>query len=312
MHGITSSDHMVSLRQKPWHGLGVVLPAEVSTWELFKLSRLDWEVEMVPVYTDQPEESTQEVCGYKAIRRQDTKEIFSIVGDGYTPIQNKEVFEFVDGLIANGIYETAGSLFGGRSVWILIKLPEARILGERYDNYLLVAAGHDGKMGMRIINTPVRVVCNNTMNLAIKSATSSRQVTVKHTATAKERMGVIKMAINNNIGYISKLNEFAEGKSRNVGKGQIESWVKQLFPLRQPAPDVAKKNNDMLIENFYSCLLRDDLANYRYSGWGFLQAASDMAFHTEPIRKSANFSEHQMRRAIEGHPVIERALEIVQ
>ncbi len=133
--GITSSDSMFSVRETPWHGLGAVLeqpPATIA--EAIQASGLGWRVEREPIAVDRGdavpveewwEPRCEEIPGYYATVRQDTRAVLGIVGERYRIVQNREAFQFVDQLLGSSLhFETAGSLGGGRRVWVLATLPE--------------------------------------------------------------------------------------------------------------------------------------------------------------------------------------------
>ena len=133
--GITSSDSMFSVRETPWHGLGAVLerpPATIA--EAIEASGLGWRVEREPIAVDRGDAATandwweprcEEIPGYYATVRQDTRAVLGIVGERYRIVQNEEAFQFVDQLLGSSLhFETAGSLHGGRRVWVLATLPE--------------------------------------------------------------------------------------------------------------------------------------------------------------------------------------------
>ena len=133
--GITSSDSMFSVRQTPWHGLGAVLDQPPTTIaEAIERSGLGWRVEREPIAIDRGDVATvddwwlprcEEIPGWWANVRQDTRQVLGIVGERYRIVQNIEAFQFVDQLIGSTMhFETAGSLHGGRRVWVLAQLPE--------------------------------------------------------------------------------------------------------------------------------------------------------------------------------------------
>ena len=133
--GITSSDSTFSVRQSPWHGLGAVLDqAPTTVAEAIERSGLGWRVEREPIAIDRGDLATvddwwlprcEEIPGWWANVRQDTRQVLGIVGKRYRIVQNIEAFQFVDQLIGSAMhFETAGSLHGGRRVWVLAQLPE--------------------------------------------------------------------------------------------------------------------------------------------------------------------------------------------
>ena len=110
----------------PWHKLGVQLDGEATAAEAIAAAQMDWTVTTQPVYVRNIHDGFMEIHGKAAIMREDTEEVFGVMGSGYQPVQNNEAFGFFDSVIGQGeaIYHTAGSLYGGKRVWILAKLPE--------------------------------------------------------------------------------------------------------------------------------------------------------------------------------------------
>ena len=111
-----------------------------------------------------------------------------VVTDRYKVIQNSEAFAFTDELLGSGVrYETAGSLADGKKVWLLARLPREYIIGgERISPYLVFSNTHDGSGAVRVAVTPVRVVCNNTLNLALDTA--KRSWSMIHTGDIKGKI----------------------------------------------------------------------------------------------------------------------------
>jgi phage/plasmid-like protein (TIGR03299 family) len=148
--GITSSDSMFSVRETPWHGLGAVLgqpPATVA--EAINASGLGWRVKREPIAVDRGDAATvddwweprcEEISGNYATVRQDTRAVLGIVGERYRIVQNEEAFQFVDQLLGSSLhFETAGSLGGGRRVWLLATLPEhVEVGGDSVRPYVLL------------------------------------------------------------------------------------------------------------------------------------------------------------------------------
>jgi phage/plasmid-like protein (TIGR03299 family) len=148
--GITANDSMFSVRQVPWHGLGAVLdrpPATIA--DAIELSGLGWQVKREPIAVDRGDAATaddwweprcEEIPGYYATVRQDTRQVLGIVGERYRIVQNHEAFQFVDQLIGSAMhFETAGSLHGGRQVWVLATLPDhIEVGGDPVRSYVLL------------------------------------------------------------------------------------------------------------------------------------------------------------------------------
>ena len=162
---------MFSVREKPWHGLGKVVATALSSKEALIAAGLDWNVIQEPIYTDREEI----ISGYRTNIRDVDRKVLGVVSDRYKVIQNEDAFAFTDELLGEGVcYETAGSLQEGKKVWLLARMPHEYIIsGERISPYLLFSNTHDGTGAVKVALTPIRVVCNNTLNLALKTAKRS-------------------------------------------------------------------------------------------------------------------------------------------
>ncbi|MBA4190801.1 MAG: alpha/beta hydrolase, partial [Planctomycetaceae bacterium] len=154
----------------PWHKLGQNVSEAQSSSEAMHLAGLDWVVQQWNLVA-RCEGIEHEVTGRVANIRSDTKAILGVVSTGYRVFQNRAAFEFFDAIVQEklAVYETAGSLRGGRQVWILARLPKTlRAAGEdEIRPYVLLTNSHDGSKALRMIPTTIRVVCANTLNLAL-------------------------------------------------------------------------------------------------------------------------------------------------
>ena len=168
---------MFSVRETPWHGLGRIIMDAPASREALELAGLDWQVESRNIYSG----TGAMIPGYRANVRSTDDAVLGVVSDRYRIVQNEEAFQFTDDLLGEGVtYETAGSLQGGKKVWMLAKLPEKYIIaGDEVTPYLVFFNSHDGSSGVKVAMTPVRVVCQNTLNLAL--GTAKRIWTARHT-----------------------------------------------------------------------------------------------------------------------------------
>ena len=177
-------ESMFSVRQKPWHGLGTVIADAPDSKTAIHLAGLNWEVYQQDLVT----ENGFAVSGYKANIRDSDNSVLGIVTDRYKVVQNAESFAFTDALLGKGVrYETAGSLQEGRKTWLLARLPQEYIIsGEQVTPYLVFFNSHDGSGSIRCAITPIRVVCQNTLNLAL--ATAKRSWSAVHTQNVNNKM----------------------------------------------------------------------------------------------------------------------------
>ncbi len=159
---------MFSVRETPWHGLGRIVIDAPASREALELAGLDWQVESRNIYSG----TGTMIPGYRANVRSTDDAVLGVVSDRYRIVQNEEAFQFTDDLLGEGVtYETAGSLQGGKKVCMLAKMPEKYIIaGDEVTPYLVFFNSHDGSSGVKVAMTPVRVVCQNTLNLALGTA----------------------------------------------------------------------------------------------------------------------------------------------
>ena len=167
---------MFYTREKPWHGLGTKVEDAPTSVDALRLAGLDWNVMQESIFT----ETGDAIAGYRVNIRDRDRKVLGVVSDRYKIIQNREAFAFTDTLLGYGVrYETAGSLQEGKRVWLLARLPREYIIAEeQISPYLVFSNSHDGSGAVRVALTPIRVVCNNTLNLAL--ATASRSWSMIH------------------------------------------------------------------------------------------------------------------------------------
>ncbi len=184
---------MMYVGDVPWHGLGTALDSPATAEEAIKAANLDWEVEKRPVYYSngkalEPVEGKNVVVPGKGWES-DEQPVFGIVSDNYQPLQNREAFGFFDPIVGKdaAVYHTAGALGEGERIWVLAKLPgEIRVVGDDItEKYLLLSNSHDGQSSVQIKFTPVRVVCHNTLTMALEHG---RSIRVAHRVAIKSRL----------------------------------------------------------------------------------------------------------------------------
>lgn len=173
----------------PWHKKGTNFGKVMTSAEAIKAASLDYEVEKVQLFT----KDGVEVPGAFATMASDTKAFLGVVGSKYAPLQNRDAFAFTDSLCADGTarYTTAGALGLGERVWLLMQTPNNVIeivKGDPIEDYLLFSNSHDGSSAIELRSTSITVVCQNTLNMAVKESQSSMRI--RHTASATERLRV--------------------------------------------------------------------------------------------------------------------------
>lgn len=192
----TGKHSFFSVKEKPWHGLGQIVQEYPTSAEALKFAGLDYEVVKEDIYTTsyncdgQPMDSTNRIRTHFATIRKDTGDVLGVVGKDYEIVQNVDAFNFFDAIVGGaGIqYETAGALGKGERIFITAKLPAYIKVGSEdlIEQYLFLTTSHDGFGSITAAFTPVRIVCNNTLNAALRNHANS--IKIRHTANAKERL----------------------------------------------------------------------------------------------------------------------------
>ena len=302
-------ESMFYVRETPWHGLGTKVLEAPASKDALQLAGLNWRVMQEPIYTAMEEL----VDGYKANVRDSDRKVLGVVTDRYRVIQNDEAFAFTDGLLGEGVkYETAGSLQGGRKVWLLAHMPHEYIIsGERISPYLLFSNTHDGSSAIKVALTPIRVVCQNTLNLALAGA--KRSWSMIHTGGIKEKMQEAKNTLLLAEKYMDELGkEFESLRMKKLTDKQVMEYIEILLPIEDGSTPQQEKNmkrlrEDMKIRYFDA----PDLQGVGKNAYRFVNAVSDFATHAEPLRRTANYKENLFSRTVDGNPMIDKAYQMV-
>ena len=300
---------MFYLRKEPWHGLGTQVMEAPNSREALKLAGLDWKVVQEPLITG----AGDMVDGYKANVRNTDNQVLGVVGDRYRIVQNEEAFAFTDDLLGYGVrYETAGSLQGGKKVWMLAHMPQEYIIaGEHISPYLLFSNSHDGSGAVKVAITPIRVVCNNTLNLALNTA--KRSWSAMHTGSVKSKMSEAKHTLGLAEEYMVEIGkEFEQLRKRKMSDREVREYIEMLLPVDEGSSQKQIQNVRHLQEDmkmrYYDAPDLKDVGNNAYR---FINAVSDFATHAEPLRKTKNYRENMFSRTVDGNPLIDRAYQMV-
>lgn len=286
----------VTDRDIPWHRLGVPVAGLLTAAEAIEVAGLDWQVRMEPMHVSVPvltpdgvgsREDT--VPGVRAVLRDSDDAILGVVGSRYHPIQNGEMFSLLDTLVDSGDakYETAGSLAGGRVVWMLARMDRVlSVDGDDVTPYLVATTSHDGRSALTIATTPVRVVCMNTLRWGLQQAKS--KWTTRHTASAtrrvqeaREALGIVHTAYDafeveaqaliaqevTNLDFRRIVNALVPVDTTSMSDRQVEFRIDRQSQLRDLySPD------------------RPTIGPYYGTGWGVLNAVNEWDLWSRPVR----------------------------
>ena len=299
---------MFYTREKPWHGLGTRVEEAPTSKEALELAGLNWKVLQNPIYTS----SGIPIKGYKANVRDTDQSILGIVTDRYKVVQNEEAFKFTDDLLGAGVrYETAGSLQDGKRIWLLAKLPHEYIIGgEQISPYLVFTNTHDGSGAIKVAVTPVRVVCSNTLNLALTSA--KRSWSTIHTGDINGKMDDARETLQLAGKYMNCLGkEFNNLQQKKISERKVMEFIEELLPEPDNASFQQKKNVTRLREDmkrrYFDAPDLKDLGNTAYR---FVNAVSDFATHAKPIRETKDYQSNLFMKTVDGNPFIDKGYQL--
>jgi phage/plasmid-like protein (TIGR03299 family) len=245
-HELESDKSFASFREPAWHGLGTVFTEEVSTKEMLELANLqDWNVRLEEVSI--PDGFASDKTYNYVVRTnpfdKTQNDVLGVVGERYRILQNEELFDFGDALLdGGGRWETAGSIKGGRQVFGSLALERETVLdpsgvSDKVNSYLLVNTSHDGSIAIQASVTPVRVVCANTLNLALGSGVGrnrsiKQSYKIRHTQTAQGKIQAAREALGLANAYMDSFDILAkEMIEQTITQDKFFEIVNAVYPL---------------------------------------------------------------------------------
>ena len=331
-HGITSNDSMFSVREMPWHGLGVVLgeyPRSID--EALDKAGLGWQVthgdvlvvrrpEWIDDFGNQQPAELVPAKGFKANLREDTGQILGIVSDEYEVVDNRDAFRFLDALIGSELhFETAGSLWGGRRVWCLARLPEyVELGGDLSATYVYVANSHDGTMAVTAAVTPIRIVCANTLGAALRQAdhgvNGQRTFRFRHTGNLQAKFTEARQVLGMTINYQKQFKELADRMAGQViSEAVLERRVlRHLWAIDEDLGRRARENRERTIESVLAVfrgrgIAGDTTGNSPGTKWTAFNAIAEHLDHGRRYTSRTS----QVQRSFEDTALKQRALDLV-
>jgi phage/plasmid-like protein (TIGR03299 family) len=239
----TGNYSFFSVKQKAWHGLGQIVEDYPTSEQAIRHAGLDYEVTKAPLFTKgsgiietsqgiEIADTELDVPNYFANIRTDNNAVLGVVGKDYQIVQNREAFSFFDAIVGGGdgiLYETAGALGNGERIFITAKLPDYIRVGNGDDvteKYIFLTTSHDGTGSITAAFTPIRIVCQNTLNASLRNM--SNVVRIRHTSGAKQRLEDAHKVM----GLANKLSSEMEGIFNQWAKVKVnDTEVKKLIQL---------------------------------------------------------------------------------
>ena len=313
------------LYQKPaWHGLGNVLTEAPNSAMAMKMGGMEWKAGLAPLEAYIPADFSPATMGIEfrkkiphrfAVVRDTDLRILGIVSDDYRIVQNSEAFAFTDELLGGGDikYETGGVLISPQSgtcrTWILAKSNrELNVAGDKIAPYVCFVNSFDGKSSMIAAMVTTRVVCANTLSMALGGA--KRTCYIEHTGDIQSKVKEAQQVLGLVDDYVAGFPEAAEKLINiNLYTDEVNQFLEDLFPAPTVGDTAIKMKNrqylkDVVLNRFEKT---DNLQKFKGSGWALYNAVADVVNHADPIRKTQNWQENRFMRVVEGHAVVQRA-----
>lgn len=301
---------MFYVREKPWHGLGTRVEDAPDSENALTLAGLDWNVIQKDILTKGGENP---IPGFKANVRDSDGSVLGIVTDRYKVVQNTEAFAFTDALLGEGVrYETAGSLQGGRRVWMLARLPHQYIInGDEITPYLVFMNSHDGSAAIKVAMTPIRCVCSNTLNLSL--ATAKRCWSCHHTGDIEGKLDDARNTLLYAGRYMAELGKSFDMLNQiKLSDNKVYELIHTLLPENEGASLQQQRNVKRMREDLkHRYFDAPDLQDVGKNAYRYLNAVSDFATHAKPLRERSNYRESLFAKTVDGNPMIDRAYQMV-
>ena len=276
-----------SFREPAWHGLGTVFTEEKNTSEMLIAANLnDWNVRLVDVEipkTLTSDKSYQYVVRTNPANNNQT-DVLGVVGERYVPLQNEDLFAFGDNILdGGGRWETAGSIKGGRVVFGSLALERETVLdpsgvADKVKTYLLINTSHDGSIAIQASITPVRVVCANTLNLALgrKGKGPKQSFKIRHTQSAQGRVQIARETLGLANKYMDEFDILANAMiQKEITAQQFNDIVLAVYPKPEGEKKIALtkwQNKIDLVNDIYTGQYNGMIAN---TAWGALNALTE-------------------------------------
>jgi phage/plasmid-like protein (TIGR03299 family) len=277
-----------SFREPAWHGLGTVFTEEVNTSEMLSLAKLNnWNVKLEDmIIPDGYRKASNSFMVTRTNPYDNGTDILGVVGERYVPLQNEDLFSFGDNIIdGGGRWETAGSIKKGKVVFGSIALERETVLdpngvADVVKTYLLINTSHDGSVAIQASITPVRVVCANTLNLALNSIKKKNGVKqsfkIRHTQTAEGKVVAAREALGLANVYMDEFDKMAKAMiEKEITAQDFNKIILAAYPKPEKDTKGALKkweNKVDIINDIYTGQFNGMIAG---NAWGAFNALTE-------------------------------------
>ncbi len=266
---------------EPWHKLGQKLDAPATAEEAIAAAGLDYDITLTDVATV----DGMMVPKTKAVVRYDNQTVLGVVSNRYVPVQNKQAFGFLDACVADdGLrYHTAGALGRGEKIFLLAKLPghiRVKQSDDIVNKFLLLSNAHDGSAALRVLFTPVRVVCQNTLSMALRKG-QHEGISIRHNGNMQAKIGEAQRVL----GLATAFYDDAQAKIDRLAsvqptQAQLKLYFEKLYPNPDDGIDAsrAKKTRDEL-HRLFEQGIGHDMHAIKNTLWTAYNAVTEFVDH---------------------------------
>lgn len=305
-------ESMMWTKDVPWHGLGTYCGDEpILSDEAIEKAGLNWTVVKLPAEARLPVgdrlKTVRSTEHFLTVREEDGA-VLGAVRSRYQPIQNSEAFRFMDAVAGPGgmmRYHTAGSLSGGSRIWLLgelLNLVVEPIKGDATQPYILLMNGHDGSMAFRAMTTSVRVVCQNTLNLAIAANKNygGRSFTVRHTGDVLQKREEAQQVLGIATKHVERFKEAADVLAKKqLGTKLWGEFLDSLVPLYDEEEEKSNARRERVRAELTSAWESGpgtDIPGVSGTAWNALQAVTFYTTHRKGVLVSADTQKRREKR----------------
>lgn len=271
--------------QTAWHGLGQIVKEAMTSKQAIELAGLDYEVGLLPATFCVGKNQSIVIPDKFASYRKDTNMPLGIVGNRYEIVQNKDAFGFFDSIVGGDLamFETAGVLGQGERIFVSAKMPDFIRIANTDDVtevYVLLTSSHDGSGSVIAAVTPVRVVCQNTLNAALKNTIS--RVAIRHTTNAKKKLENAHKLLGISHAYVAELNEcFNVLAKKPILDEQVLALVAELFPSEKEESTRIQNIRTAVMKSYFEGIGQEKVLG---TAWGAFNGITHYLDHVQKYK----------------------------
>lgn len=283
------------------YGIGVDISGAKTMEEAIELAGLNWTVEAKKISVDE-----KLIPGYRANVTSDGK-VLGIVSKQYQIVQNIEAFSFADNIVDQLQFNSAGSLYDDKKIWVSSKFSDVDQYGQKFENYLVFSNSHDGKSSIRVSIIPI--INGNAMNIPLDK--TYRTWSVTHSGNIEKKMDQAKETLIFAENYIAELiKQTKKMIDTTLTEKQKKAFVEQLFPINP-------QDGDRRIDNINECRVQalqsiNSIQSNQNTAWQVINGVSSYVTNMDPKRASETFYENKFGSIIVGNHLIDKAYKILK